>query len=44
MMKILGKMLFKILFGPEKDFDIVLENLAPPAIECYEAVYQTAST
>jgi transposase InsO family protein len=28
MMKILRKMLFKILFGPEKDFDLVLENLA----------------
>ena len=28
MMQILRKMLFKILFGPEKDFDLVLENLA----------------
>jgi len=28
MMKILRKMLFKILFGPEKDFGLVLENLA----------------
>ena len=27
-MKILRKMLFKILFGPEKEFDLVLENLA----------------
>jgi len=27
-MKILRKMIFKILFGPEKDFDLVLENLA----------------
>jgi hypothetical protein len=27
-MKILRKMLFKILFGPEKDFDLVLENVA----------------
>ena len=28
MMKILRKMFFKILFGPEKDFDLALENFA----------------